>query len=87
MADTGTTIRFSFGHIIIGALVTVFPVGASEDLPISGAIPTADGPTLGAVVAAFRNASGFAIANVKLLAPSKPNDGRIVAVDAETVAK
>lgn len=78
-------VNFAFGSVVIGAIVSIFPVGASEDLAISGAIPPVDGPTSGRIISAFINASGFAFAKIELIAPGKPNDGRVILVDADKV--
>ncbi len=82
------TIAYFTGFVVtIGKVVTIHPVGADESLPISGAIPPVDGPTIGVVVAS--NLSGVPLnawAKVRLIAPDKANDGRIVTVRAERVA-
>ena len=85
MSDT--TIKLTSDlTITIGKQVTVHPVGADKSLPISGAIPPCDGPTEGQIVTAFLTSLGPPMATVRLTAPGKPNDGRVIAIYASTVA-
>lgn len=85
--NTGNIVRISESiAITIGKVVTVYPVGFG--LPDSGAVPPADGPTMGAVVSVSRGSTagtGY-FAKVRLMAPGKPNNNRIVTVVAADVA-
>ena len=85
--NAGTTIKLTSDlAITIGKLVTVHPVGAAANLPTSGAIPPADGPTPGVIVSAFLTSFGKAFAKVRLLAPGKANNNRTIIVTAGHVA-
>ena len=85
--NIGTTIKLtSVIAVTIGKAITVHPVGAGANLPISGAVPPIDGPTLGVIISAYLTSFGKAFAKVHLLAPGKANHNRIIIVDATTVA-
>ena len=89
--NNGTTAILSANiAITIGALVTIYPVTAygyiaPAGAATSGAIPHSDGPTLGAVVSAYTS-NGDHLADVRLMIPGKPNNNRIVTVDAAGVS-